>query len=320
MVDETIRQKTIGGSEVGAIIGCDASRDGLSVWLSKHDYFSYRESKPTMRMIVGKCLERGLIDVHGKLTGRNSYYYDQTVVNPKYPHRRATPDGLCHGELRGVEVKVVASDQRHNWGHTSDEIPERVQLQVAHYMGVLEYPVWDVIALIGGEARVYTIERDLVLEAAMNERIDEWHRRFMVGNERPPMTGSWQASQWLQTRFAEYRPDIRQATDQEIALLEQYAAVRQMLAEHEDEKDLLENRIKEAIGESEGLKWPRGRFTWRRTRDSKATDWEALAIATVTNFIKDPKQREALIAEYTKTRPGIRRIRFVHNDLPAEEA
>ena len=146
---------------------------------------------PPEHMVVGKLLEPAVLKLYTYLTGRPVNYCDQTYQHPQRRVQIFTPDGLCPTERRGVEAKVVDWHQQRQWGDSADEIPERVRLQCWWYMSALDYPVWDVVALIGGRPRVYTVERDLVVEAAKLRRIEECYERFLGGHERTPLNGSW---------------------------------------------------------------------------------------------------------------------------------
>ena len=267
-------------------------------------------------MDVGKLLQPAGAQMEPYPPRRPGHYSRQTHQHPQRRFQIFTPDGLCPTERRGVEAKVVDWHQQRQWGDSADEIPERVRLQCWWYMSALDYPVWDVVALIGGRPRVYTVERDLVVEAAMLQRVEEWYERFIVGNERPPLTGSWESNRWLQTTYPTHRrPDIRPATEPEIELLWRYAEARVARQESEELCDTLANEIKAAIKEAEGIEWSEGRFTWRKARDSRVTDWQGLAWAVLVHFMKDNTERDRLVSEYTTEKPGFRRIHFTHADV-----
>jgi len=310
MLNHELRRQGISGSDLGPLFGCDDERDEFSLWLEKKEGFE--SFKPSIRMVVGKALEPGILTLYTYVTGREVEYCDETRRHPSRPWMIYTPDALCMGEQRGVDAKLVFWDQRRKWGDTADEIPDRVQLQCRWYMAALDYDVWDVAALVGeGEPRIYTIERHREVERIILARAEEWYRRYLVGNEQPPIGGSDASARWLKATFPHHkRPDMREATPEEIAVLNDYTALRLLLKELDPERDKLENRLKFAIGEKEGLTWPAGRFTWRRTKDTQVVDWHSMAIALLYHHIQDEGKRAELLAEYTHTKPGYRRIRL----------
>jgi predicted phage-related endonuclease len=311
VINAALRRQGIGASEVGALFGVDERRDAFSVWLSKKDDADF-VLKPNIRMVVGKALERGILDLYTYVTGRAADWLDETQVHPQRPWMVYTPDALVRGERRGVDCKVVFWDQRRKWGATAKDIPERIQLQCAYLMAGLDYDSWDVAALMGeGEPRVYTVERDLELERSMLAYVEEWHRRFIIGNARPPIGGTDEAAGWLKRTFATHRrPDMIAAGETEIDWLVEYAEVRAAQHGLDARQTELENLIKFAIGEHEGLHWPAGKFTWRKTKDSQIIDWQSLALALVTRDYPDPAERDDLIASFTHVKPGYRRIWF----------
>jgi predicted phage-related endonuclease len=307
MADHELRQHGIGGSDVAAILGCDSRRDAYSVWAEKTGRL--RREPPTARMQLGKLFERGIVEYYSSLTGRAVVWLDQTRRDPERPWMVYTPDAICQHENRGIDAKLVSWDQRHLWGETADDIPERVQIQCHWYMAAMDYPVWDVAALLGmDEPRVYTIRRDYELEDEILQGAEEFWRRHIVGGEEPVPGGSPETSRYIRERFPRQRADIREASPVEAALLDEYRLVR------DDEDDInlrrtaLEQRIKLAIGEADGLTWAGGRFTWRNVRDSLRTDWEALAESMLRTMAAD--EQAALKREYSALHEGTRRINF----------
>lgn len=71
---------------------------------------------------------------------------------------------------------------------------------------------------------------------------------------------------------------------------------------------LLEQRIKEIIGDAEGIESPDiGSVTWRNNKTSNVTDWEALARSLTPSAEK--------VAAFTKKKPGSRVFRPSFKDI-----
>lgn len=306
-----LRRMSLGGSDIGAIFGADENRDAFSVWWSKKGRSADRD-EPNERMLVGKALEQGVLSLYTHVTGRKVEYHDRTMIHPTRPWMAFTPDALCTEERRGVDAKVVFWDQRYKWGQSADEIPDRIQMQCWWYMAALDYDQWDVAALIGeGLPRIYTIHRDQEVEKAMLERAREWHARYILGDEHPPMSGSDECHRWLQATFPNHRrPDIREADQFETDIMMTYGEIRGVQQLCIKERKRLEAILKEAVGNSEGISAPSARFTWRRTKDGTAVDWKALAKDVLENHVANEQVRRELEMEYTRVKPGIRRIHF----------
>jgi hypothetical protein len=199
-------------------------------------------------------------------------------------------------------------------------LPEYIQLQAYYYMAAMDYPVWDIAAMIGDELRIIPVARlDPAAERAMLMRVREWHQRYIEGDERPDLGGSATAAHWLQATFPHNRRnDLREATPEEIAILTEYAELRFEQKAIEERRPVLENLLKAAIADRDGLVWPSGKFTWRRIKDSTTTDWESLSLALLNLYIAEDDKREELLNFYTRPKPGYRKIRFEHDDLRNE--
>jgi hypothetical protein len=153
----------------------------------------------------------------------------------------------------------------------------------------------------------------------MLTRVEEWVTRYLVGNEMPPPTGSEEAARWLQIVFPRHnRPDLREASEAEIALLDQLVGVRIAQKALAANRSQFEADLKVAIADREGLLWPGGKLTWRKTKDRKETDWKTLA----TLLLRSRSDEEAakLLAAYTTVSEGGRRLLMQAEQVAEDEA
>jgi predicted phage-related endonuclease len=306
MPDHAVRALGIGGTDVAAIFGWDRYRDAHTVWAEKMG--KQERTPPSPRMKLGKYFERGIIEYYSAETGHPVKFLDITMQAPGREWMVYTPDAICLDEPRGIDAKLVQWDQRHLWGPTEYDIPIRVQTQCRWYMACADFPFWDVAAVLGDDLVVYTIERDVALEAGIVEHIEEWYQRHIVGGEEPPMGPTEGSERFLKEHFPRNKLMIREADEGEAALLDHYTDVREKDRELQSEKDALENQIKFAIGHYDGLTWPRGKFTWKNTKDSQKVEWEALATSLMKRYEAD--DRQGLIQQFTTMKPGVRRMDF----------
>jgi predicted phage-related endonuclease len=313
MIDpQNLHSMAIGGSEVAALFDADEYKDQFGVWAGKKGGLKRSQQPENIRMLVGKCLEEGVLKLYTHITGRRLEYCDVTSQHPERPYMIYTPDALCVNERRGVDAKVVFWDQRRKWGLNADEIPLRVQFQAFWYMAALDYDLWDICALVGeGEPRIYTVHRDCEAERVMLARVEEWHCRYILGNERPPIGSSTEAGRWLQQTYPGTYPviqDLRQATEEEVLTLNHYVQVRLAQKALDAEQAALEVQIKDAIKDREGLEWEDGIVTWRKTKDKEETKWKDMALGLLHHHIKDEKSRAEVLALYTEIKEGSRRF------------
>lgn len=308
MINQQLRRTGLGGSEIGVLFGVDPYRDEFSLWLDKRG--DLPPAEPSGRMIVGKYLERGILDLYAYQTGRKLDYCDETMLHPERPWQIYTADALCRDEQRGVDAKCVSWDQRSHWGAGLDVVPDHYQFQAMWYMSAFDYEHWDIAAFFGSDMpRIYEIVRDREAERIILARAEQWWRKYIVGDEQPPIDGSSEASVWLKQMYPAHRPSsIRTAEPAECDLLDHYVSTVIELKQLSGKRKRLENQIKKAIGNDEGLRWEGGRLTWRRSRDSARIDWRALAEALLGVYVRDADADRVIRREYTKQRAGSRRM------------
>jgi predicted phage-related endonuclease len=318
-MDEALRDELLCGSEVGVVYHVDPYRDEFTMWARKHRLIE--RGQPNLRMLTGSMLEHAmLVDIYPVLAGREVIPNRQTFRHSQWPWVGYTPDGFTKDGDRIVDSKIVFQDQRWIWGYTAEESPDHIWLQMQWYMMATGLKYADLIVWVGGEGpRIITIPAEPEIFAGLRARTKEWHERYIVGDERPEITGSEGAREWIKQAFKNHRrPDIRPANEEEQGWLAEYIDVRLDEVEIVGMRDELENKLKHAIGNSEGLSWPGGKFTWRKTKDSKKIHWENIARGLLNQFVPNEEERETLIGLQTSVEEGYRRI-HLSSDYFAEE-
>lgn len=294
------RCQGIGGTDVAAIVGVNPYRTAIDVYCDKLGLSEPREETRAMRL--GKRLEPVLIAEYSLETGLEALPWQALLRHPTVPWMLGTPDARLVTLPRGLELKTAGGRQAHRWGEPgSDDVPDEYLCQVAWYMAVADMPEWDVAVLIGGQDfRVYHVERDAELEAALIERATDFWHRHIVAQVPPPLDGSPSSRRYIEARFRRNVAPLLQATIDQQDILDELVQARCRRLEAEAVEAELETRVKALIGEAEGIQWPLGRVTWRASKDSTRTDWAAVAAA-----LNPPGD---LVAEHTTTRPGSRRF------------
>lgn len=300
----------IGGSEIAALFGLHDFLDEFALWVRKKDRPPAAPARATPsvnRMQLGTFLEPGIIAYYSYLTGKETEPRHRREYHSKYPFMAYSVDALVKGERRGVDAKCISWDQSWKWGATVDQIPPYVVMQAWWYMAALDYPLWDIAALVAGEPRIYTVERDREVEEAMLVKAEEWWKRYLVGDEQPPITGAESSHLWLKRTFPRHqRDDIQKAHGNQIGLLKEYARVYSQWDEVDDELKQLEAEVKQQIGGHEGLEWSGGKITWKLSKDSAFVEWKELAEKLIAGHPEAPR----LMAEHTRKKDGARRLCF----------
>lgn len=161
------RVKGLGGSDMAAILGIDPWKQAIDVFYDKRPDLAEEVgwiAQPVEgdAAMFGTILEGAIADIYTEKTGQKVQQRHQAQEHKKHPFLRANIDRKVVGERRGLEIKHVGFRMANRWGDSgTSDVAEYYVPQVMHYLLVMDYPAWDVAALIGGsDFRVYQLERD----------------------------------------------------------------------------------------------------------------------------------------------------------------
>ena len=310
MIDPDIRAQGIGCSELAVPLGRSQWKTPWELQMEKLGLLAPRP--PSERAWWGSLAEPLALDGFEKITGKKLIRDHRTRKHPEWPVVY-TLDATIEGESAGVDAKWVAQDQAHK---LDDGLPPDWLLQGLGYMECCGFDRFYFAICVGGQAPIIApVERDPALQKATIRLVSAWWQRHIVDREELPIDGSDTASAWLQQTYPRHKmPDMRRATPEEIEMLEEYEALCIIEDEASEQREELKNQIKARIKDREGLEWPGGKFTWRKTKDSKivTTDWESMAKGLRHQFLPDPAEQKQWEEFYTRTvtKEGYRRVYF----------
>lgn len=313
---EIIRSSGIGASEIAAVLGISPFGDAWTVYARKMKLVEPQEQ--TDEMYWGKQLEPVIARVFSERMDLTVEWFDRRFYNKTRPWQYASPDGFIRAEtserkrIAVLECKTAGLHQSGEWDRDTgneDGVPEYYLAQVEWQMSTCGLDLAYIAVLIAGnDFRVYKIPHDPVLEEILLEEGENFWRHHLMTKVEPPIGGSDRARQYLQKRFPRDRETLRPATAAETEWLVEYAELRRLLGHIEARRKELENQITQAIGNAEGLHWARGKFTWKKPKDSSEIKWEELAQSQLVGF--SAEEKAAFIEQYTHTIQGSRRIYF----------
>lgn len=237
------------------------------------------------------------------------------------PWRTAQIDALLDTSPPMIlEVKKVRWSQADQWRDPEEGengVPLQYLIQVLHQLSVTGFEYAWIAALIGDDDfRAYRITQDRVTEAMLIEEAENFWYDHVLARVPPEMGASHRASEYLKRRYPRNRGVIRQASEREIVWLTEYARVRNAQKLNQAERTALENMLKQAIGDQDGLEWAHGKLTWKRIKDSQEVNYEELATKLMVGFAAD--EIKSLKDEFTHPKPGYRKIYF-RTDLAEDE-
>jgi putative phage-type endonuclease len=281
------RSKSLGTSDIGALLGISTFRKPLQVYAEKRvDPTTGKplvpEGEPTEAMLWGIRLE----DVW--------YRQHSLFRHPELPFH-CSLDGIAVDrkakQSRILEIKTAWAAK--DWGEEgSDDIPLSYVAGVQWSMGILG-PNWklaDVAVLFGGNKyRCYTVERDEAIIKQMQDEASAFWGRIKAGKPPKVTDGSEQTRKALE---ALYQPieqgEILEASFHAKAVMDELDIVRGKFKEIEADKKRLENILCAEIGPELGLTDGIRTYTWK-TQERKGYTVEP----STCRVLRPSKNKEA---------------------------
>ena len=300
-----VRSTGIGASETAAIMGLDPYRSAIDIYLRKLGLVEEEDSHHTKR---GNYLEPALRAWASDVIGKEFEPCDATFAKPSHPLVKATPDGISWPSKAVLEIKSPGPRTWREWGE-GDDAPDRYVVQVAQQMLVTGCREGYLVAFLGDDLRVYRFERDDELEDEIVKTVERFWREYVETQIPPSPDGSASYREYLERKFPHsVRPQLIRADSSTEGLMIELRKAREERDRIVRDNALLEQRIKEIIGDAEGIESPDiGSVTWRNNKTSNVTDWEALARSLTPSAEK--------VAAFTKKKPGSRVFRPSFKDI-----
>lgn len=317
------RREGLGGSDLGAVLGLSKFRTPLQVWEEKTGRAQPTESNLAMRF--GSMAEKFVADEYTAATGRRVEGYTRMLRLgegiPLIGHvdRLVIPEGAGAASIRKTgEIRtdrLLECKTAHpmalsggEWGESgTDLVPPAYLVQCAAYLALTGCAVADLACLFGNqELRVYTIRRDLELEASLIEQATDWWNRHVVADIPPePSTPDECRRLWPSHLSGKSLiVDLTVAKD-----IEALAACKAEIKRIESTAGEIETRVLAAFGDAEEITYMgRKLASWKQNKPGQKTDWKEVAAHLGAGAHPE------IVAEYTTTTPGARVLRLAKQE------
>ena len=284
------RSKSIGGSEIGAVLGLNPFQSAYALWLERTGKAPAFEGN--LATDVGTALEAFVAERFAKVTGfgarvMNSYFLYR---NDKYPHLHASPDRLIHETVgtksavfAGLECKTTSEWNTKKF--KGIEFPVQYYAQCVQYMMVLNCYEWYLAVLVGNrEFHIYRLLRgvetltdhpdwldgQIIVDNddinALAEAAEDFWQKIEL-NIAPVPDGSKSSTDALNEQWPE-------SFDHEIDLSFRSQEIEELLALKEKKKEIearaaeIENIIKAEMGDSERARVGDHKISWKSSTSS----------------------------------------------------
>lgn len=261
------RKSGIGGSDVASIMGLNKYSSPLEVWMVKTGRAESPDLSDKPAVYWGNVLEDVVANEFKRrhpdlqVTKKNA-----TLVSKKRPWAFANIDrslvDRC-GNKGVLECKTVGARRASDW---DEGVPDYYLTQVTHYLSVTGYKYAWVAALIGGQDyREFYIERDAEDILALDSAVDCFWRNYVVPGIPPALVGSKSEAETILTTHSDPSDEYVSMLDADVPYLDEYIQLKEQEKAIKERKQLIENKLKDAIGDNKGLQTETRRVTWSRS-------------------------------------------------------
>lgn len=244
------RQKGIGGSDVGAIMGVNKYKIPFQVYLEKTEEIT-EEDEGSGSAYCGSALEELVAREFTLRTGKKVRRSNKHLVHKEYPFMVGNIDRKVLGENAILECKTTSAFNMKAW--ESEEIPESYILQCQHYMAVTGAEKCYIAVLIGGQKFMFN---EILRDDELISMIIEVEKDFWINHVEkripPPIDGSEACSRYLKDRYeigdSSMQVDLKSDYEEKIS---KYISLKENIKALEEQSKALESLIKNELGVAE---------------------------------------------------------------------
>ncbi len=307
----------IGGSDVAAALGLSPYRTPMQLWheLLSRDVAGPVRGAAALHLRFGQHAEPFLAEEYERCTGLRTRAHAETLRHPRHGFMFGHVDRLVYASgakntdralgagaeseqpTAVLECKTASAFSRQGWGTAgTDQVPTQYLLQCVWYMALTGCPSAELAVLIGNnDFRIYSVARDLQLEAAVIERVERFWNDHVIAKTPPKALRPEDASiAWPQ----EQAGASVQASEEIAGAVELYRHHNALASEAEGECERLKAQIMSFMGSAERLTvGGHAVATWRSASPALRLDARLLS-----------REHPQLAAAYSKRSPGARRF------------
>jgi len=270
------RTTYLGSHAFSAIIGKNPFVSAMDLYCQMKKLAPPFEQKEHMKW--GLILEDPILNHYAERHGNVVMAKNLFKMHSQIGFIGGTADGLMPEGKIGVDAKNIGFDRDNKWGTPgTDEVPLYIKAQAHHFNMLFNADKWDIAVLQHGQKYdEYTVERDKEMDEVIIETLQDFWENNLKMDQPPEMDDSDGAKQFLMSKYPQHEEPIREATPEEIEMLDGYQGDLAKLKELEALVATTENTLKSGIGKAEGLFWGKSKVTWKTQNGRKGLDKDAM--------------------------------------------
>lgn len=300
------RKKSLGGSDMGAVLGLNKWRSPFAVWAEKTGRLAETPDNEAMRQ--GRDLEGYVAKRFEERSGKRVQNMNYILRSDEAPHLHANIDRRILGEKSGLECKTASALSMGSY--TGGEFPESYYAQCVTYLAVTGWERWYLAALVLNKAffcyQVTTIVDDKCPEwcessvyvspeelSALKRCAEDFWRDHVEADAAPPPDGAESTGDAINELYPEHGGEVELFGRE--ALLARYGALGEQEKAIKKEIEQVKQTLLLDMGAAESAVCGAWRVSYtsqsRRSFDHKALEKEHPEIDTsgyykTTNFRK----------------------------------
>ena len=298
------REKGIGSSEVGTILGVNPWETPYQLWRRKKGLDPRVEENAAMR--AGHILEGAVATYFEEETGHQvikASEGDWLAVDNVREFLRVSPDRTYWLDAgRAKDNKGILECKTTQMDISDEDIPKHWFCQLMYQLGVMGYQQGTLAWLTRGQIFGYReITFDAHFYAYMVEQIEKFWTDCINGNHEPPVT----TIEDVLVKFNRAKAGkVVEVTDEIMEAITTIKSLKPQIDQLTEQKKELEDSIKIFMADADILSMPGSKehnpsviATWKSTKDTEKFDAKRFSI-----------EHPELYREYLVTQPGSRRF------------
>lgn len=245
------RRRGIGGSDVAKVLGLSKYSSPYQIWMDKTGKIEIDTSETSEAAYWGHQMEEVVAKEFEKRTGKKVRVSNKIYFHKNYPFLLANVDRIVVGEDAILECKTASEYLKDSWA--DDEIPIAYLAQVQHYLNVLNKKKAYIACLIGGNKFVWKeIQRDDELIEQMTEKLVDFWENYVLTDTPPEVDAQKSTTEFINKMYGkDYHDHSIELNAQQIQDLKVLKELKKYESDIKEQIDGIENRIKNALGQSE---------------------------------------------------------------------
>ena len=269
------RRNSLGGSDMGAVLGLNRWASPYSVWAEKTGRLPSKEDSEAMRQ--GRDLEEYVASRFTEKSGKQVQRMNYLLRNDEAPYLHANIDRRVLGERSGLECKTASA--LNPKVYAGGEFPDSYYVQCVTYLTVTGWERWYLAVLILGKGfqiyQITTIEDDTVPEwcessvyvsqaemDALKSGAKRFWEEYVLPDQPPPADGAEATGEAISTIYSEDGGGEVRLFGRE-AMLREYFDLAAQVKDLQRDMDAIKQTIQQDMGEASEASCTGYSVTWK---------------------------------------------------------